>query len=540
MKEHSTDVLIVGAGPTGLLLACELARQGVSFRLIDRSARPSKLSRGTGIHSRSLEILDDLGLIDRIVDQGSWLPATSIYRDRELLRRIPLDHNPTPTEPYPSILILEQAKAERILTEALAAQGVEIERRCELRNFTQFADGVSVTLARKKMLERWNCRYIVGCDGPKSRVREILGIDFAGFTYPRPYLLAEVEMKWDLPPEMHRFLGDSVDLLAVPLGGDLFRLTAWENAPEDTSENPEGETLHRTMGAAPSLEQVQEMLDRTVPGISKAVEARTLLRYRIESRLASSYGSGRAFIAGDACHVHPPTGSQGLNTGFQDAYNLGWKLAAVVKGESPQPLLHSYESERRPVGHWVLNNTNQAATSRFELAGRRFFMMGNKFLMARWNQLSVNYRDSSIVAQMERVTDSRALQAGDRAPDGLVMNSKEESKRLFELFRGCQHHLLVFSGVGIENLLEVVTTIQDRYARWIEVHLIGEPSEGWPSDKTWSDPEGGVAQAYSVREATAILVRPDGYVGARVGKYMGQQFLLYLEGCFALATEPQA
>lgn len=535
MKEYDTDILIVGAGPTGLLLACELARQGVSFRIIDRASKPSTLSRGTGIHSRSLEILEDHGMLEKAVEQGFWLEGTHVYRNKEHLKSIPLGHHPTKAEPYPSNLILEQSKTEEILTQALGERGITIERRCELKNFAQDKDGVRVTLSRDKVLERWTCRYIVGCDGPKSRVRDLLGIEFPGFTYPRPYLLAEVELEWDLAQEMYRFLDDAVDLLAIPLGGQTYRLTAWESPSKSAKSTADGQPLHRTLEATPSLEQVQEMINLAVPGSPRVTQAHTLLRYRIESRLATSYGQGRAFIAGDACHVHPPTGSQGLNTGIQDAYNLGWKLASVVRGESPPALLSSYEMERRPVGQWVLNNTNHAAANRFELAGRRFFLSGKKFLMAGWNHLSVNYRDSSIVAQMQRVQANRSLQAGDRAPDGLL-EREGTSQRLFHIFRGSQHKLLVFTGEGGEALLQAASEIQERFGRFIDLHLIGNIPPDTSNIPVWNDPQGRVSRDYSVHLPTAVLIRPDGYVGARVGKHMVGQFLLYLEACFLLET----
>jgi 2-polyprenyl-6-methoxyphenol hydroxylase-like FAD-dependent oxidoreductase len=538
MRNENTEVLIVGAGPTGLLLACELARQAISFRIIDRAAKPSTLCRGLGIHSRSLEILEDLGLIDMVVSQGAWLPATSIYKDKALMKRVPLSEVPTSSEPFPSLLVLDQAKLEQILTEELARQGIEVERKCELKDFAQSKTGVSVTLSKQRILERLKCLYLVGCDGPRSRVRKTLGIDFVGFTYPRAYTLAEVSLDWELPAEMHRFLTDSVDLLATPLGGNRFRLSAWEDDKyQQNGQSEAGGSVHTTQTEAPTVERVQEILDCTAPGEPKVLEASALVRYKMELRLAASYGRGRCYIAGDACHVHPPTGSQGLNTGIQDAHNLGWKLASVLKGECFPELLESYEVERRPVGHWVLSNTHHAANSRFELAGRRFFVLGQKFLMARWNQLSVNYRTSSIVAQMDPVVDGRGIQAGDRAPDGVVHKpGKSESRRLFELFQGIHHHLLVFGGEKASDFKHALSSIDSHYDRCVKVHLIGTGSTGLPTESVWEDPDGEIAKAYMIEEPTLIFVRPDGYVGARVGRMMQQPFLHYLENCFRVRS----
>jgi 2-polyprenyl-6-methoxyphenol hydroxylase-like FAD-dependent oxidoreductase len=533
MRNENTEVLIVGAGPTGLLLACELARQAVSFRIIDRAPKPSTLCRGTGIHSRSLEILEDLGVLDEVISKGFWLPATGIYKDKELMKRVALSHTPTASEPFPSMLILDQAILEHILTEELARQGIEVERKCELKDFAQSKDSVSVTLSKQRVLERLKCLYLIGCDGPKSRVRQTLDIDFVGFTYPRAYTLAEVSIDWDLPTEMHRFLSDTGDLLATPLGGKRFRLTAWEDDKRHTASTESAGTVHKTLAEAPTVESIQEILDQTAPGESKVLEATTLLRYKMELRLATSYGRDRCFIAGDACHVHPPTGSQGLNTGVQDAHNLGWKLASVLKGDCPPELLESYELERRPVGHWVLSNTHHAANSRFELAGRRFFVLGQKFLMARWNQLSVNYRTSSIVAQMDPVVDGRGIQAGDRAPDGFIRKAGEsEDQRLFDLFRGTQHHLLVFGCDKASDFKRALSAIETDYEKWIKIHFIGAGPEDSASESIWEDPDGETAKAYVIQEPTLVFVRPDGYVGARVGRLMQQPFVHYLENCF--------
>jgi 2-polyprenyl-6-methoxyphenol hydroxylase-like FAD-dependent oxidoreductase len=524
MREYNTDILIVGAGPTGLLLACELARQGINFRIIERSQRPSQLSRGTGVHGLSLQILDDFGLGERAVSEGFWLPATSVYQDGLLVGRIPLGKGAAAADPA-SLLILEQAKVEKLLTEHLSANGVEVERRCELRGFEFKDGGVRATVARKKMLETCNCRYIVGCDGPKSTVREVLRIGFTGMSYPRPYLLAEVRMEWGFLPEMFRFIGKSIELVAIPLGDDLFRLTAWEKSEPVQSGVGPGEQ-HKSTGSAPTIEEIQGLVDQTVPGKAKILEAKALLRYRIESRLALSYSRSQAFIAGDACHVHPPTGSQGLNTGFQDAYNLGWKLASVLKGEISPELLESYGEERRLVGQWILTSTHQAAKRSFEMAGRRFYLEGNKLVEPPWDQSSVHYRDSPAVIQMQSVSDPSELQAGDRAPDGLLKRSgQDKDSSLHELFRGGKHHLLVFGGRDEELFLPMVRELKEKLKDRIETYLVGTAGEGWPQQETWTDPGGITAKAYSVKEATAVLVRPDRYVSAKVATHMVPEYL---------------
>lgn len=228
-----TDVLIVGAGPTGLLLGCELARRGVAFQIVDRAPAPSKMSRALGVHCRTLEIMEDFGLAQKFIEAGSWLSAISVYRNRELINRIPLEHSRTESEPFSTLLILGQDEVERILTEYLADHDICVQRGYELTDLSQNDAEVRVTLTGDDRSRHLSCRYLVGCDGPRSQVRQSLEIPFVGFTYPKAYTLAEAEMEWELDSEMYRFMGEKADLVAIPLGGNRFRLTAWTSLKQE-------------------------------------------------------------------------------------------------------------------------------------------------------------------------------------------------------------------------------------------------------------------------------------------------------------------
>ena len=333
----TTDVLLVGAGPTGLLLGCELARWGIPFRIIDKASSPSHQSRALTLHSRSLEVLEDFALAQRAVQAGFRITATNVYRKGELLRRAELGQGACADEPYPMVLALEQFKVEELLAGFLQEQGVTVERKVDFKRLEQDDEGVTAWLKGPDGEEQVRCRYLVGCDGARSRVRAQLGIAFEGSTYPRAYTLGEVKVDWPLQEEMHRFLGEGETVVAVPMGGGRYRFAAWEEAGPWSGE----EVNHGTVGSAPTLEQLAKKVERLAPGPVTLSNPSSLMRYRVGLHLASSYRNGRGLLAGDAAHVHPPTGGQGMNTGLQDAYNLGWKLALVLRKECSESLVDS-------------------------------------------------------------------------------------------------------------------------------------------------------------------------------------------------------
>lgn len=516
-----TDVLLVGAGPTGLLLGCELARRGVSFRIIDKAGSPSHQSRALTLHSRTLEVLEDFALAERAVQAGFRITATNVYRNGELLRRAELGEGACPDEPYPMVLALEQFKVEELLTGFLQEHGVTVERKVDFKTLEQDEHGVRAWLQGPEGEEQVRCRYLVGCDGARSRVRTQLGIAFEGSTYPRAYTLGEVKVEWPLQEEMHRFLGEGETVVAVPMGAGRYRFAAWEEAGQWSGE----EVNHGTVGSAPTLEQLAKKVERLAPGPVTLSHASSLMRYRVGLHLASNYRHGRGFLAGDAAHVHPPTGGQGMNTGLQDAYNLGWKLAMVLAGECPEALLDSYDAERRPVGQWVLSTTHEAANlegrhspSRFELGERRFYSLRNRLLMARWSQVCINYRHSPIIARPDAPRNDRELQAGDRAPDGMVPDPDGQPRRLFELFRGPLHHLLVLASQDDTATLALVSQLEERFGALLQVHRV------------WG--EQPLAVTYQATPPTLVLVRPDGYIGAKVSGKRLDWLYGYLDNCF--------
>lgn len=333
-----SDVIVAGGGPTGVLLACELRLQGVSVVVLEQDAEPTRVVRGLGLHARTLEILDQRGLLDRFLPLGRRYPLGSFAG---ITKPAPTGLDTT----HPYVLGVPQPVTERLLRERAAELGVQIRYGHEVAGLSQEDDGVRVELADGTRLA---ARYLVGCDGGRSTVRRLLGIGFPGEPSRQETLLGEVKLT--APPatieavvaevrKTHKNFG------AIPLGDDLYRV----GAPAD------GVAEDRTV--PPTLAELREQV-RAVAGTDLGMHSpRWLSRFGDATRLAERYRDGQVLLAGDAAHIHPPYGGQGLNLGVQDAFNLGWKLAAEVHGWAPAGLLDSYAAERRPVAAAVLGNT---------------------------------------------------------------------------------------------------------------------------------------------------------------------------------------
>ncbi|HZB30863.1 MAG TPA: rifampin monooxygenase [Streptosporangiaceae bacterium] len=333
------DVIIAGGGPTGLMLAGELRLHGVHALVLDKDAEPTKVVRSLGLHARSIEVMDQRGLLERFLALGRRHPLGGFFAG---ITKPPPDRLDTA---HPYVLGIPQPTTDRLLAERAAELGAEIRRGHELVGLSQDDHGVSVELADGTRLRS---RYLVGCDGGRSTVRKLLGVGFPGEPARSEWLLGEMEVA--LPQEeldavvtevrkTHKAFG------AMPIGDGMYRVLA------PAAKVAEDRTV------PPTLDEVKQQL-RAFAGTDFGVHSpRWLSRFGDATRLAERYRVGRVLLAGDAAHIHPPTGGQGLNLGIQDAFNLGWKLAAQVAGWAPQGLLDSYHTERHPAAAAVLDNT---------------------------------------------------------------------------------------------------------------------------------------------------------------------------------------
>jgi len=387
------DVLIVGAGPSGLTLAIELARRGVAYRLIDAAPAPFSGSRGKGLQPRTLEILDHMGVIRPVMQQGGLYPYMRMHFGPFAIRVGSLGaHGPaTEARPYPNLWMLPQARTEDILRERLAQVGGKVEFGIGLVAFTQDDKSVSATLSTG---ETATAAYLAGCDGGRSTVRTTLGLTMQGEAIDdTTSVVADVEMEGLDREYWHFWLTKGwqrVGLCPLP-NSNLFQLQAPASVETEGLETG----LQRITG-----HRVARVVWHSV--------------YRHNARMVDRYRVGRVLLVGDAAHIHPPAGGQGLNTGMQDAWNLGWKLAWIVRG-GRQSILDSYERERMPVAAHVLRLTKSLYSS------------GSRKRGSLTNQLDLNYRDSPLSTGGE----AHGLFPGDHMPDARL----PDGGRLYDVLR---------------------------------------------------------------------------------------------------------
>ncbi|MGW4212245.1 FAD-dependent monooxygenase [Lentzea sp. NPDC004789] len=333
MTDHTT-VAIVGAGPTGLLLAGDLAHAGVDVTVLERRGAESNLTRAFGVHARTLEHLDARGLADELIATGAPV------RRLRLFERVQIDLALLPSR-FPFLLITPQYHVERLLEERAKAAGARIVRGAEVTALSQDADGVDLTVDGAVL----RADHVVGADGVHSVVREALGLPFPGKSVLTSIMLADVRLS-QAPEDVLAVnaVGDAFAFVA-PFGDGWHRIFAWDRR-------------HQVPDTAPvTLDEIRAVTRRALGTDFGLKEARWTSRFHSDERQVPHYRSGRVFLAGDAAHVHSPAGGQGMNTGLQDAANLGWKLAAVARGQAPDRLLDTYETERHPVGALVLRSS---------------------------------------------------------------------------------------------------------------------------------------------------------------------------------------
>jgi rifampicin monooxygenase len=339
MEVFMIDVIVVGGGPTGLMLAGELRLHGVHVVVLERDAEPSPIVRSLGLHARSIEVMDQRGLLERFLALGKQYPLGGFFAGISKPAPVRLD------TAHPYVLGIPQNITDRLLAEHAAEVGAEIRRDCELVGLSQDEDGVTAELVDGTRLRSG---FLVGCDGGRSTVRKLLGVGFPGEPSRVETLIGELAVSED--PSTVAAVNAEVRKTqlrfgAMPLGDGIHRIIVPADAVADDRAVP------------PTLEEFRQQL-RVIAGTDLGVHSpRWLSRFGDATRLADRYRDGRVLLAGDAAHIHPPTGGQGLNLGIQDSFNLGWKLAAEIAGWAPEGLLDSYQTERRPVAADVLDNT---------------------------------------------------------------------------------------------------------------------------------------------------------------------------------------
>ncbi|WP_020499267.1 FAD-dependent oxidoreductase [Sciscionella marina] len=480
---EGTVVLVVGAGPTGLTLACELARDGVPFRLIEAEHGARTGSRGKGVQPRTLEVFEDLGVAERVIANG-WMaiPMHSIAPDGRMTRggAIPESLANRSDIPYAASLITPEWRVEEALRLRLVELGGTVEFGTTLVAFDQSDGGVTAEVVVDGVTEIVRARWLVGCDGGHSVVRKQTGVAFVGETredvrmtladLPVSGLDRSAWLTWQHPEGM-------LSLCPLP-STDLFQYGA------SLAPGEEGRL---------DLASMQETLERRTGRTDiRLHEPEWSSVWRANVRLADHYCHANVFLAGDAAHIHSPAGGQGMNTGIQDAHNLAWKFAAVVNGGAQLELLNTYEAERRPIAAHVLELSNTRLKQTLEthaVPTRRD---------ASTIQLDVGYRGSALTRDDR--DDAAALRAGDRAPDATGLSTIDGQRRLFDLIGGGRFTLLAFGSA---------TTAEAHGTALRVLHVVDELT----GSGDIADTQGHLAAAYGASDRTLVLIRPDGYVG---------------------------
>jgi 2-polyprenyl-6-methoxyphenol hydroxylase-like FAD-dependent oxidoreductase len=544
LMAFDTQVLVVGGGPVGIFMAAELCRHGVACRVVDMNEGPRNNARASVIQPRTLEIFEHLGIVGRFLEAGVACPEVVITTpDLAPLRTVSYDELDSS---FPFSLSLEQSKTERLLIGHLEWLGGKVERRVALRNFVQDTSGVTAVLDHADGSdETLRCEYLVACDGAHSTVRHSLGVTFEGEAKSKVFRVCEGRLEWRVPVPSNQirfFVGADGQMFYGPFAEGRCLFSGDCDESEGTPPS----------GAEPSVEELQAMLEARTPG-AKLSDVNWKAYFHVNLRQADRYSVDRVFLAGDAAHVQSPAGGQGMNTGIQDAHNLGWKLGLVGKGDARVSLLESYHPERHRAGKDMLLLNDYLYRSEMEghtdlappeelkrhlaaiLASQPVIQERMRRAVA---ELNINYRHSPIVARHRLLPTSEgaaidpeayhdfgaAPHAGDRVPDAqLERHPSGKVVRFCQVCTGTKHHLFLLAGrraneETYQRMRELQDEIGGRYGRIIEVHVV-VPHEVPPvlrsNGSLLIDPIGELHQRYGASMDCLYLIRPDGYIGFR-------------------------
>jgi len=511
-----TDVLIAGAGPTGLMLANQLIRRGIQAIIIDRNAGPTRETRALGVQARTLEIYAHLGLADRALELGKRGTGGNIWADGQHRARVALSDAGEKVTPYPFVLVLGQDDNERIMGDHLRGLGGSVQWSTELISVAQQADSVAAIVklpdgSQRTIVAAW----VAGCDGARSKVRESSGIAFAGAPYEHVFFVADTELTGSMvPDEVNAYLfRDGFHLLFPMRGKDHWRIAGI--LPSGLRNKPD----LKFEAVIPSLQNEA--------GNELSIKACSWFStYRIHHRRAVRFRDRRCFLLGDAAHIHSPVGAQGMNTGLQDAYNLAWKLALVIKNRAKPALLDSYEEERIPVAEALLNGTDRA----FRLVVSDSWIAGllRTKILARIAAFAVNRKAVQKLAfrTVSQTGIHYANSSLSRSQNGLPETAPQKGDR-FPWLR------LKFTPDGpVEDLFQKLSDMH------FNLVLIGQPpiSDGalglgdlFRAYAIPSDPANDEELArVQIPQPSFYLVRPDGYIGLCGGRFERDTFRGYV------------
>ncbi len=522
-----TDVAIIGAGPTGLSLACQLVRHDIGFVIVDKNEGLTPFSKAIGVQARTIEIYEQMGLAEKAVAEGAIAGKARLLEGGEVRAELDLSNLGQGLTAYPYLLLLEQSKNERLLYEFLQSHGKEVLWKTEFESLSQNEAGTTAQVTTDGgTSQNIEAKYLVGCDGPKSLVRRELGLEFQGSTLERIFFVADVLVDWKLGHDaLHLCLSKNSLLAFFPL------------------KSEKGETRYRIVGTFPE-EFAKDEADILYEEIEQRIkdEAQVELditrvvwfsTYKVHTRHVNKFSEGSCFLAGDSAHIHTPAGGQGMNTGIQDGYNLAWKLALVLKGNADAKLLETYNEERLENARNLTRSTDRMfqflAGSEWFLAFLRTNVLPSiaKYLLSLdtvknvifplVSQIGINYRHSSL--SQHSGDENFQVKAGDRMPYFLV-----DGKSVYDKLHEPKFHLLnIIDDLDAQkDDRSLKKELESQYGELVDFNII-------PLDHK-------VADVFGTDQAFSVLLRPDNYIGALsketalsgVGVYL-KEFVAHLQ-----------
>lgn len=487
-----TDVIIVGAGPTGLALACQFIRLGVDFIILDKKETTTPHSKAIGVQARTLEIYEQIGLANDLIAQGLKAENVRLIEGGEVRGELDLSNIGEGMSPYPFLLLVEQGIHEKILYDFIKANGKDVWWETTLESFTQNDAGVTANFANASgeggTIE---AKFLVGADGAKSPVRHALGLQFEGSTFERLFYVADVEIEWEFPHDgLHVCLTENTLLAFFPMVGEnRWRIVG--TFPEELKKD-EADILY---------EEIEEQIKKDSELNLDISNVNWFSTYKVHSRRVNKFSAGRCFLARDSAHVHTPAGAQGMNTGIQDGYNLAWKLAFVLRGAANLGLLETYNEERLANAKHLLQTTDRifdfaASEEPFIVFFRQkvfpyianfalHFDVVKRFLFPLVSQIGINYRKSALSEN----DGFFAVKAGDRMPYFEI-----EGKSVYENLKEPKFHLIKFFDGSNQSKISA-----DDLPDFIDFHELPL----YPN----------IAEMFGATETFYVLLRPDNYIG---------------------------
>ncbi|HVF29989.1 MAG TPA: FAD-dependent monooxygenase [Pyrinomonadaceae bacterium] len=487
-------MIIIGAGPTGLALACQLIRYGIDFVIVDKRETTTPHSKAIGVQARTLEIYEQIGLAEKLLEQGEVAGKARFIVNGRVRGEANFEEMGKGLSPYPFILMVEQGRHEAILHDHINSAGRSVSWRNELKSLNQSEEGVTANIETADGVSQTiEAKFLVGCDGAKSTVRHALGLTFEGGTFERMFYVADVEIDWEFPHDGgHAFLLKDNLLVFFPMYGEnQWRIVG--TFPEEFTKD-EGDVLY---------EEIEEQINQDAQLKIDITKVNWFSTYKVHTRRTSRFSLGRCFLAGDSAHIHTPAGAQGMNTGIQDGYNLAWKLAMVVRGSINKKILDTYDEERLKNADDLLKTTDwffDLATSRNPLTA--FLRMHvfpyvagmalrsgafRRFVFPRVSQIGINYRHALLSDHGDSYLKVRA---GDRFPYFTVAGES-----IYDRLREPKFHVITFTdeqtGRSLERLMGDLGELVDGH----QVPLLPQ-----------------VVEIFGTQKPFALLLRPDNYI----------------------------